>query len=122
MDESIGLLLKVCYSMICLLFFGTALVGCFVAVLFSCLEFCGSFIALDASPFEWFFVSIAPTLIINKIDAAMILFRFQKINLFTQLRKILMEQWNGFNSLVVVKNIVFFVWRVQGIAIKAKAH
>lgn len=35
-------------------------------------------------------------------------FRFSQI-LFTQLRKIFMKQWNGLDSLIVIKNIILLV-------------
>jgi hypothetical protein len=39
-----------------------------------------------------------------------------------QLRKILVEQRDGFNPFIVIKNVVFLVWRMQGVAIQSKAH
>src|SRR5262245_18569167 len=33
-----------------------------------------------------------------------------------------MEVWNGFNSLVVISDVVFFIWRMQVITVQPEAH
>lgn len=42
--------------------------------------------------------------------------------LLTQLRKVFVKQRYSFYAFVVVKDVVFLVWRVQRIAVEAKTH
>jgi hypothetical protein len=42
--------------------------------------------------------------------------------LFAQLHKIFVKQRNSFNPFQVIENSKMFIWRVDGIAIKTKAH